>query len=318
MIRPTFRLHHIALMQAVMNSQTLTEAARRMHVSQPAVSKQLKQLQADMGFTLFERKGHRLVPTFEARAMLEQVARVDASLGVLNRMAGDFRNARHGHLQIGCIPSVGSHLLPRALLAAIGSPAGEGGVQCSVHTGSTAQVVEWVESQQVDVGICLRVKSVANSPYVPLVPVRIECLLPPRHPLAALKGIRPEDLAGYPVIGLEVPPISNATPLDPPWDDGLGSVLVRVDSAHAACRMAEAGMGIAVADSLTIAACIRKPMVRRPLLHSYRGEIGLYRPSYRPRHGSVDDLIEALRALVPELEPMPARVDALTQARIAT
>lgn len=51
-----------------MTSQTLTEAANRLRISQPAVSKQIKQLQADLGFALFEKKGHRLVPTFEARA----------------------------------------------------------------------------------------------------------------------------------------------------------------------------------------------------------------------------------------------------------
>ena len=99
MSRPSFRLNHIALLQAVMTSQTLTEAAQRLHVSQPAISKQLKQLQSDLGFLLFERQGHRLIPTFEARAMLDQVTRVNASLDVLNQLASGFGTARRGHFR---------------------------------------------------------------------------------------------------------------------------------------------------------------------------------------------------------------------------
>ena len=304
MIRPAFRLSHVALLQVVMHSPTLTEAARRLHVSQPAVSKQLKQLQEDLGFVLFERKGHQLIPTFEARALLDQVARVNASLDVLNRLASEFRVARRGHLQIGCISSVAIHLLPKALKATLEA---KSQMLCTVHTGNSAQVVEWVETQQIDAAIALKVRNADSFAYTPLLQMRLECLLPSTHPLAQRRSLTPLDLAPYPVIGIDLPHIVLPDPETPAWDDGLGSVHLRVDSAQVACSMAEAGLGIAVADSMTVAACASKSLVRRSLEHPYKTEIGIYRPSYRPQIKMVDELIIALKTQAFNLTPLSSR-----------
>ena len=291
MNRPAFRLHHIALLQAVIKSQTLTEAANRLHISQPAVSKQIKQLQADLGFALFERKGHRLVPTYEARSLLDQVDRVDASLDVLNRLAGELRGSRKGHLHIGCIPSVAAHLLPPVLGRYM---EGQPGMGFSVHTGSTEQVMEWVETQQVDLGICLHLRDLPNADYRSLMQLRMECLLPVDHPLAARMALTLEDLRPYPVISVELSP---ATPPSPPAygpDGAAWQARIRVDMSFVACRMVEAGLGIAVADNLSVGRSVSASLTRRALDHPFRAELGTYIPSYRPRHRAVDDLLQGL------------------------
>jgi DNA-binding transcriptional LysR family regulator len=291
MPRPPFRLHHIALLDAVMQSQTLTEAAARMHISQPAVSKQIKQLQADLGFALFERQGHKLVPTFEARAMLDQVRRVNASLSVLNRLATDLRDERRGHVQVGAIPAVAAHLLPTALATMTG---GDSEILCTVHSGNTAQVVEMVETQQVDVGVALKVRGAEEMGFRRLLDWQLACLLPAGHPLTAKRILRPADLAAYTVIGVELPVLEWPDPTIAPWDEGLASVRIRVDASSTACRMAEAGIGIAVADSLTVNAFARPPLSSRPLRHEVHTAIGLYLPRYRPRSRTVDALMSAL------------------------
>ncbi len=291
MIRPAFRLHHIALLQAVIKSQTLTEAANRLHISQPAVSKQIKQLQADLGFVLFERKGHRLVPSFETRSLLDQVDRVDASLDVLNRLAGELRTARKGHLQIGCIPSVAIHLLPQVLGRYM---EGQPDMRFSIHTGSTDHVMEWVETQQVDLGICLNLRALPNSHYTPLLGLRLACLMPAGHPLAHRDSLTPDDLKPYPVITVELSPSPLHIVQTAHFDEIFGPVRIRVDMAFVACRMVEAGLGVAVADSMTVLRAASASLTQRPLEHPFRAEIGTYTPSYRPRHRSVDDLIRGL------------------------
>lgn len=291
MSRPPFRLHHIALLRAVMQSQTLTEAARRMHISQPAVSKQIKQLQEDLGFALFERQGHKLLPTFEARAMLDQVQRVSASLDVLNRLAKDLGNERRGHLQIGCIASVASHLLPAALRVVIGD--GNQAI-ATVHTGNTAQVVEWVETQQVDIGVALSVRGAEDLGFQKLMDWRLECLLPPGHALLKKQIVKPQDLVGFTVIAVELPVLDWPDPTVARWDMGLDAVVVRVDASGVACRMVEAGLGVAVADSLTVAAYAQPPLAMRPLDHVVQTSIGFYMPRYRPRSRMLDALVAAL------------------------
>jgi len=291
MPRPPFRLHHIALLDAVMQSQTLTQAAARMHISQPAVSKQIKQLQADLGFALFERQGHKLVPTFEARTMLDQVRRVNDSLGVLNRLATDLRDERRGHVQVGAIPAVAAHLLPSAM-AAIAGAASE--FMFTVRSGNTAQVVELVETQQVDLGIALKVRGAEEFGFRRLLDWQLACLLPEGHPLASRRVLRPADLAPHHVIGVELPVLEWPDPNVAPWDEGLTSVRGRVDASSVACRMAEAGIGIAVADSLTVNAFARSPLTSRLLRHEVHTSIGIYLPKYRPRSRTVDALMSSL------------------------
>lgn len=287
MSRPPFRLHHIILLQAVMQSQTLTEAAQRLHISQPAVSKQLKQLQEDVGFALFERQGHRLLPTFEARAMLDQVNRVGASLNVLNHLVSDFRTARRGHIQIGCIPSAAELLLPPALKAAFGA---QSHLLCTIETGNTAQVMEWVETQQVDLGVAMKVREGSPHAYQSLMPLRLECLMPADHPLARKRTVKIADLSPYPVIGLKLPDLVHSDAGSLALEDDLVTVHIRVDSSRLACRMVEAGLGVAVIESLSSVAYAGAALVRRPLAHPFRTELGIYRPSYRPRITAVEEL----------------------------
>lgn len=207
------------------------------------------------------------------------------------------RSKKHGHLQIGSILSA---VLPNALQTAIG---GELQMLCSVHTGSTAQALEWVETQQVDVAIAMKVRDSSRLNYSPLVAVRLDCLLPSGHALAAKRALTPHDLAPYPVIGIDLPAEVSTGPSTTAWDDASGSVRVWVNSAHVASCMAEARLGIAVVDSLTSKGSSRKGPVRRRLEHPYEAELDIYRPSFRPRAGMVDELIEALRAETEGLRP---------------
>lgn len=77
-------------------------------------------------------------------------------------------------------------------------------------------------------------------------------------------------------------------------DAVFGSVRIRVDTAFVACRMVEAGLGVAVADSMTVRRAASASLAQRPLEHPFRAEIGVFTPTYRPRHQAVDDLIRGL------------------------
>jgi DNA-binding transcriptional LysR family regulator len=216
---------------------------------------------------------------------------VDASLDVLNRLAGELRGSRKGHLHIGCIPSVAAHLLPQVLGTYM---AGQRDMAFSIHTGNTPQVMEWVETQQVDLGICLHLRDLPNADYKPLMQLRMECLLPVAHPLSARPVLTLPELQPYPVINVEL----SAAPLHVQQaielDERFGLARIRVDMSFVACRMVEAGLGIAVADNLSVGRSVSATLTRRALDHPFRAELGTYIPTYRPRHRAVDDLLQGL------------------------
>ena len=90
-------LRHVEVFHAIMRAGTITEAARVLNVTQPAVSAALKQLERRLGMNLFDRVGGRLQPTPEARALLPDVAEIFGRIGALRRfrrqVGGDLHRA---------------------------------------------------------------------------------------------------------------------------------------------------------------------------------------------------------------------------------
>ncbi len=78
-------LRHLEVFYAVMSAGSVSEAARRLNVSQPAVSNMLKHAESTLGVApLFERVGGRLKPTPEAQALLPEAASVFTDLRIFN------------------------------------------------------------------------------------------------------------------------------------------------------------------------------------------------------------------------------------------
>lgn len=77
-------LRQCEVFRAVMEAGTVTEAAHRLRISQPAVSKMLAQLERDLGLRVFLRQRRRLVPTPEGRALHQEVQRAFVGLEYLN------------------------------------------------------------------------------------------------------------------------------------------------------------------------------------------------------------------------------------------
>ena len=91
-------LRQCEVFRVVMEAGTVTAAADLLHVSQPAVSKILAQLERDLGFRAFLRVRRRLVPTPEAQALYDEVRRAFVSLDYLTRFARDLKGLRQGRL----------------------------------------------------------------------------------------------------------------------------------------------------------------------------------------------------------------------------
>jgi hypothetical protein len=97
---------------AIVSTGSVTEAARRMGLSQPAVSRLLAQLEQQIGFELFFRDHGRLVPTQDGLLLYEEV---DLSLGSVERVFSlirDIADYRVGQLKVVAPPSFSEGVLP--------------------------------------------------------------------------------------------------------------------------------------------------------------------------------------------------------------
>ncbi len=108
-------LNHLAIFQAVADAGNITAGAQRLHISQPAVSKQLQELERSLGVALFERlpRGVRLT---EAGELLAGYARRLFALESEAELAlAELRGLERGRLSIGASVTIGSYLLPQVL-----------------------------------------------------------------------------------------------------------------------------------------------------------------------------------------------------------
>ena len=197
-----FALHHLRAFLAVAEHGTVSAAAQHLHISQPAVSVSIKQLEDRLGRPLFtRRRSHGLSLTPFGLAKLPQARALAAGLAAFSIVDGDHA-APAGHVAFGYFTTLGPQYVP-AILSRMArqyphidvTPV-EADLQ-EMQSLLDAGRIEVGLSYDVGLGARLRVDTVAElAPYA---------LLPLRHALASNASVSIRDLAREPVILVDLP-----------------------------------------------------------------------------------------------------------------
>src|SRR5579862_9601783 len=110
---PTFR--QLEALMAVIETGSMTRAAERMHVSQPALSRLIANLEADLGYAMFRREGGRLTPTAETELLREEIKNALSAVDRARSRAHQLGKFEAGGLAICAFPSLAATPLPRLL-----------------------------------------------------------------------------------------------------------------------------------------------------------------------------------------------------------
>jgi len=166
---------------AVAEAGSFSRAADRLGLSQPSVSQQMRDLEAGLRLTLFQRRGKRILLTpagmvFEehARAMLRQL---ENCLEELSREPTQLRGALH----VGIVPFLDVALLPKLLGAFV---AAHPGIRLTVQEFSSPDIETALEEGRVDVGLGFLTRHSPNLRYDPLWRDEISLIIPASHPWA--------------------------------------------------------------------------------------------------------------------------------------
>jgi len=194
-VTPGMELRHLRYFVAVAEEENITRAAARLHVSQPPLSRQIQDLEADLRLKLLERtpKSIRLTEAGrvfyqEARAVLQ---RVDAAVATTRAVAG----GQAGELQVGYAPSLTVELLPRALRSFQESSPG---VKVSLHDLSTEQMLTGLRNGSLHAALMVRTTAAALRGLVfhELVTHQVCVVVHPTHRLAKRRKVSLAELAG--------------------------------------------------------------------------------------------------------------------------
>ena len=179
---------------AVMQTGSITAAAKQMLVSQPSVTRLIRDLELNLGFALFVRQGRGIIATVEARRFHLAVESTFLNIERLDDLAALIRKKAVGKISIGVIPTFSTSLLPRVL----GQMRMQDDTTHSIiYTHNTPAIVDAIRLQQFDLGIVSR-----SPPYVGVdilyqTMVNYVALIPEDHFLAKSKDpIDLKDVAG--------------------------------------------------------------------------------------------------------------------------
>jgi len=181
----------------------ITLAAERVHATQPGLSKQLRQLEDELGFQLFVRKGKSLDSvTHAGQHVLERARTILAEAANIRSIAANLRNEARGELRIATTHTQARFALPPAIGAL-----SQRYPQVSVHLqpGRDAEVLAQLEARRVDLAV---VSSAGPPPAVgialPAYRWQRVILAPQGHPLTTRKQLTTlDELATLPLVSYE-------------------------------------------------------------------------------------------------------------------
>ena len=185
--------------ETVRRGLNLTEAANALHTSQPGVSKQIRELENELGFEIFVRHGKRISALTEpGRAVLGIIERVLQEADNLKRAAHDFSDQDSGELTIATTHTQARYVLPRVV--------GEfkrryPKVHLTLQQGNPLQLAKMVQAGAADIAIAT--EALDHVPGLLALPgyTWSHCaVVPARHPLLKLGALTLEALAQYPIV----------------------------------------------------------------------------------------------------------------------
>jgi LysR family cys regulon transcriptional activator len=174
-------------------------AADALFTSQPGISKQIRQLEDELGVPIFIRQGKRLAAlTAGGEVIVATARRALQELNNLKRVGAEFKSEDTGTLAIATTHTQARYVLPPVLKRfAERYPK----VRLLLHQGNPVQVAEQTQRADVDVGIAT--EAIADYPGLVSLPCYTwnRCVLVPKgHPLAKVRPLTLEALARYPIV----------------------------------------------------------------------------------------------------------------------
>jgi LysR family cys regulon transcriptional activator len=187
------------LCAVVDNGMNVSEAAEALYTSQPGISKQIRQLEDELGLQIFVRQGKRLAALTPAGEVVVATAR-RALREILNlkRIADEFRAEDEGTLAIATTHTQARYVLPKVLSQFTQRYPK---VKLVLHQGNPRQVAEQTASGDVDLGIATEALADADALVtLPCYRWNRAVLVPRGHPLARARPLTLEAIARHPIV----------------------------------------------------------------------------------------------------------------------
>jgi DNA-binding transcriptional LysR family regulator len=227
----------------VAQHRSFSKAAEALFLTQPSVTARIQSLERDLGESLFERNGRGVRMTEMGAAFLPYARRALKALQDGRDSIEGMRNLEIGSLKLGSALTVSTYVLPKILKK---YTTAYPGVEVSVHTGRSEQVLQMVLQDEVH---CALERTVHHAEIVtvPLYEDDLVLVAPPEHRFAQKRGATIEEIGREPLILFDKGSSYNALIQGVFRQHGIvPKTLMEMDTIEATKKMVEEGLGIAL------------------------------------------------------------------------
>jgi LysR family transcriptional regulator, benzoate and cis,cis-muconate-responsive activator of ben and cat genes len=192
-------LRHLRYFTAVAEEENVSRAALKLHVSQPGLSRQIHDLEAEIGFQLFERSAKSLRLTGAGKVFLGEARAVLQHADDAVKKARAAAGGTSSEINVGYAPSLTVQILPQALRVFQEKfPK----VRVALHDLSTEEMLAQLGEKKLQVALTVRPpgKSLRGLQFEELARYEMCVAVAPKHPLAKLKSISLEQISREPLI----------------------------------------------------------------------------------------------------------------------
>ncbi|RKF15384.1 LysR family transcriptional regulator [Roseovarius spongiae] len=274
---------------------SLIGAAQRLRISQPAVSRHIRELEAQTGLTLFHRSGNSVTPTEQAFGLLAEVDRAFVGLKEIEAQVARIANGEIDAVTAAAMPVIATTLLPSVVASLTGQFPSTSVELQSAHSN---HIIPRVRGGTYALGLVSLRQGVAGARAIWRSSFPYYCLLPREDPLVEKDCITPEDLAGRHLIGYADTSVSGLM-----LDRALSGVTpppvvrLRVHLSKSTWSLVEHGCGIAIVDSFAAHVHRSRNGIVRRFATDTRFELTLVVPEVGQLGPYVESFVEALEQI---------------------
>ncbi len=290
------QLVHLQTLQAVARHGSFSRAARELHLTQPAVSMQVRQLERALGLPLLERVGKRAFPTKAGEVLLAHAGRARRELEAGLEVVQQLRGVVAGRLRLGTSASFSIYLLPPALRR---FRSRYPKTELTVVTGNAPEIARGVVQNDLDVGIVslpVRERELAVTAFHRH---ELVAIAPPDRRWRRGQRVRASELAREPLILFE--PGATLRRVIDAWFQRAGvapALPMELNNTEAIKKLVESGLGLSVTSWFSVEAEVRARKLAAARLEPplYR-DIGVIRRKDKPKTPVLEAFLATLDGL---------------------
>ena len=292
MARP-LNSQQIETFRAVILTGGMTAGGEMLGVSQPAISRLIRDLEQDLGLKLFERNGAHIVPTGEALVLYQDVERLFIGSERIREAARAISNRRSGSLRIAAMPDISLGYLPRLVRNFL---ANRPRVSVTIHSDTALNVIDLIAKSQFDIGLAFAPGDQTGVEVRPLPVPEAICVLPLGHRLADKPLIHANDLDDEDFISLGESSLLRVQ-IQNALQSADAQCNFRIETRYAGTAIAfvAQGLGVTIVDPFAISEVGLERVIRKPFRPRIGYESSVVFPAQRPNSGLAEEFAEEVR-----------------------